>query len=439
MPRIPFRVDGWLPARGANVWFGAGSTGKTQLLLWMAAMIASRPEYRAPTWLGGTINGTGHVLILSAEDTGQQIIERLRNILHTTMGQDAAMARETSARLHVMPFLSMSEAEFRHPNASLFRLAEDRVWRASEVLTEVREYIKGWNARHDDPEDQIVGVVMDSATSMAGFDSMDEGATTNFFFYLNRMCETMKLFFTIIGHVPKGSTVPQKDPWGTAAARLRGVAIWTTAPRMVVEVRFIQEWHLKRNTVHEAKELRERLPGVRREDILVVYAAKANLQGVCRDPRYLVRVEEGAFRQVDAPKPGSTRPGDAKAQDPGKRHNASSTTPAPRSSAQQRADKEARYRPGTPIILRVIKRAYPNIAPGDYVIESLIKKTLDTMHGEEPFKARRCIVSSSGSGAGIRIGGLSWHLQQLAEAGVLTNANNRYRFARWPDPSPDEA
>lgn len=85
--------------RGPAVWFGAGSTGKTQLLLWMAAMIASRPQHRAPTWLGGTINGTGHVLILTAEDARPQIIGRLRDIVETTMGQDAAAAHETCSRI----------------------------------------------------------------------------------------------------------------------------------------------------------------------------------------------------------------------------------------------------------------------------------------------------------------------------------------------------
>lgn len=71
-------------------------------------------------------------------------------------------------------------------------------------------------------------------------------------------------------------------------------------------------------------------------------------------------------------------------------------------------------------------RGYPTIAIGDYVIESRIKATLDAMHSEEPLAGRRLIVSSSGSGENIRIGGLSWHLQQLVEAGVLTRANNRY-------------
>lgn len=64
--KTDFRIDGWLAAKGTSVWFGPGSTGKTQLLLWMASMIASTA--RPAQWLGREVHGTGHVLILSAED-----------------------------------------------------------------------------------------------------------------------------------------------------------------------------------------------------------------------------------------------------------------------------------------------------------------------------------------------------------------------------------
>lgn len=443
MPRMPFRIDGWLPARGATVWFGAGSTGKTQLLLWMAATIASRPERREPTWLGGSINGTGHVLILSAEDTSQQIIDRLRNIVRTTMGQDAATARETCARLHVMPFLSMSEDEFRHPNASLFRFAEDRVWRASGVMEEVREYIEVWNARHSDPADRIVGVVMDSATSMAGFDSMDEGATTNFFFYLGRLCETLRIFCTIIGHVPKAASVPQKNPWGTAASRLRGVAIWTTAPRMVVEVRFIQEWHTQKGgTVKENKDLRAMLPGVKREDILVVYVAKANLEGVCREPRYLVRTEQGAFEGVEAPEPHDEPAEPAGAGAPGTRKPrvVASTSRDSLSPAEQENADRAKYGPGTPLVVRAMKVAYPDIAAGELVIAEKIVAMLDEMHLKEPLEERSLVGTASGGGKiKARPGSITWHLQRLVAAGVIIKTKRRYRFVSWPDPSQDLA
>jgi hypothetical protein len=199
--RVPYRIEGWLAETGTSVWFGAGSTGKTQLMLWMAAMIASQREDRLEhVWLGGRINGTGHVLVLTAEDTREQIVGRLRDVIEHSLGQDGEAALRTCRRIHVMPFLSMTEDEFRHLSPSLFEQSpKERCWEASAVMEEVRRYVRDWNGSHDDPEERIVGVVMDSATSMAGFDSMDAQATTNFFFYLGRLCERLRIFWAIIG------------------------------------------------------------------------------------------------------------------------------------------------------------------------------------------------------------------------------------------------
>lgn len=437
--KIPFRIDGWLATRGAAVWFGAGSTGKTQLLLWMAAMIASRPEHREPTWLGGTINGTGHVLILTAEDARPQIVGRLRDIVQNTMHQSAAAAHETCSRLHVMPFLSMTEDEFGHPNASLLRFGDDRVWRPSEVMSEVRRYITQWNARHDDPEDRIVGVVMDSATSMAGFDGMEGEATTDFFFYLGRLCEALGVFFTIIGHVPKAAFVPRKDPWGSAASRLRGVAMWTTAPRMAVEVRLVQEWREKGGPYYEAEELRDLFPDVERKDFLVVYAAKANLLGVCREPRYLIRDTQGAFREVSFPAPT-----DDKGTGAGEPTPQSRAQPKTSRTAASRADRSRRveqdYTAGTDLVMQVMGVTYPDLADGQRVAADRVMKTLNAMHAEQPLPARSLVGSASGGGkTGARAGSIAWHFQKLEERGVLIKRNSRHFFVGQPDAPADHS
>ncbi len=436
-PSIPFRIDGWLAERGTAVWFGAGSTGKTQLLLWMAAMIASQPEHRQPTWLGGTINGTGHVLILTAEDTRSQIVGRLRDIVQNTMHQDAATAASTCRRLHVMPFLSMTEEEFDHPNASLLRFGEDRIWRPSGVMEEVRRYITGWNDRHDKPEDRIVGVVMDSATSMAGFDGMEGEATTNFFFYLGRLCEALGIFFTIIGHVPKAAFVPRKDPWGSAAARLRGVAMWTTAPRMAVEVRLIQEWREKRHTHYEQKGLRDLFPDLDRKDFVVVYAAKANLLGVCHEPRYLIRDQQGAFQEVTPP--DIPYPNGAEVVEPQrpaqhvKRAPRVGSTPVDKSKPRERD-----YTPGTDLVMHVITIAYPDLTEGRPVIANHVMKTLKAMHAEQPLPARMLVTTASSGGKNkARDGSIGWHFQKLEERGVLVKRNSRHFFLGWPTPLPD--
>lgn len=433
-PKVPFRIDGWLAERGPAVWFGAGSTGKTQLLLWMAAMIASRPQHRAPTWLGGTINGTGHVLILTAEDARPQIVGRLRDIVETTMGQDAAAAHETCSRLHVMPFMSMTEDEFRHPNASLLRFGDDRVWRPSEVMLEIRRYIEEWNAGHDDPEDRIVGVVLDSATSMAGFDGMEGEATTNFFFYLSRLCEALGIFFTIIGHVPKAAFVPRKDPWASAASRLRGVAMWTTAPRMAVEVRVLQEWREKGGTYREEKKLRDQFPGTDRKDFLVVYAAKANLLGVCREPRHLIRDERGAFREVTLPVSSDSEDSeDRGSPSTTKRQKKVPRATSPRAKLSDKAEIDRE--PGTKLVIRMIDVAYPDLVVGqkvaaDYVMDILIERA-----SEDP--ARALVTCASGGGEKARPGSIGWHFVQLEKRGVLLKRNRRHVFVRRPEESAD--
>jgi len=439
-PTIPFRIDGWLAAQGAAVWFGAGSTGKTQLLLWMAAMIASRPEHRAPTWLGGKINNTGHVLILTAEDARPQIVGRLRDIVQNTMHQSAAVAHETCSRLHVMPFLSMTEDEFGHPNASLLRFGDDRVWRPSEVMAEVRRYITEWNARHDDPEDRIVGVVMDSATSMAGFDGMEGEATTNFFFYLGRLCEALGVFFTIIGHVPKAAFVPRKDPWGSAASRLRGVAMWTTAPRMAVEVRLLQEWREKGGPYKEAPKLRELFPDIERKDFLVIYAAKANLLGVCREPRYLIRDERGAFREVELPfASDGASVGDSEPKPSKSRLKPKASKPA--STLSDQLDRPKRdYKSGTDLVMKMIGVTYPDLAKDKMVAIDRVMKTLKQMHAKQAEPARKLVTSASGGGeTKPRPGSISWHFKQLEERGVLIKRDSRHFYVGRTDAPTDQA
>ncbi len=279
--KVEWRVQGWLAETGTSVWYGAGSTGKTQLMLWMAAMIASRPEDRhEQIWLGARIKGTGHVLILTAEDTREQIMMRLRDVVTHSMRQDGPARQRTCSRLHIMPFLSMSEREFRHPNPSLLQQDKERVWGPSDVMLEIERYVREWNRLHPDEEERIVGVVMDSATSMAGFDSLDAQATTNFFFYLGRLCERLRIFWAVIGHTPKVTSIPRLTARETATSRLRGVAMWTTAPRLTVEVRLIQEWRKGVRVDPEAPALRAWLGGhVRKENILVVYVARLRALG----------------------------------------------------------------------------------------------------------------------------------------------------------------
>ncbi len=246
-------------------------------------------------------------LILTAEDARPQIVGRLRDIVQNTMHQSAAVAHETCSRLHVMPFLSMTEDEFGHPNASLLRFGD------VPRLASLRGHGRGsplhheWNARHDDPEDRIVGVVMDSATSMAGFDGMEGEATTNFFFYLGRLCEALGVCFTIIGHVRRRLSSP---------ARIRGAAPHPAARRC----------HVDDGTANGGRGAPD--PGVAREGRAPItrrrsFATSSPISsartssssmpprpicsGSAAKPRYLIRDAQGAFREVSLPAPPMTR------------------------------------------------------------------------------------------------------------------------------------
>lgn len=438
--KVDYRIDGWLAERGTSVWFGAGSTGKTQLMLWMAAMIASHPEdRREQTWLGGAIRGTGHVLILTAEDTREQIIGRLRDVVTHSMGQDEAARERTCARLHVMPFLSMSEDEFKLPNPSLLELDDTRVWSPSPVMLEIRRYVEEWNRLNRVPEDQIVGVVMDSATSMSGFDSLDAQATTNFFFYLGRLCENLRIFWAVIGHTPKTTSIPRNSARETAPSRLRGVAMWTTAPRLTVEVRLIQEWRVGRSVHREAPALRDWLGDrVSKENLLVVYVAKANLKGARKEERFLARMSRGAFIDVtDQPdevlssgalgacgEPGTivgvgTTP---RWGPPSSAGSPISTTRAPR-LGRPRVDP-ADYARGTDLVLELIREGYAASGAEQRVSANRLRASLAARIGADPRTS--FVTSASGGGKSApRPGAINWHLDQLREKGVL-HKHGRY-------------
>lgn len=447
---VPYRIQGWLAKRGTSVWFGAGSTGKTQLMLWMAATIASRPEDRPdPTWLGGQVHGTGHVLILTAEDTREQVLERLRDVVTHSMGQNEAARQRTLSRLHVMPFLSMSETEFKLPNPSLLELNDKRIWSPSEVMIEIRRYISEWNRMHPAPEDRIVGVVMDSATSMSGFDSLDAPATTNFFFYLGRLCERLRIFWAVIGHTPKTAAVPRDNARETATSRLRGVAMWTTAPRMTVEVRLIQEWRSRQGTRLEAPELRTWLGRrVAREDLLVVYVAKANLKGAQRSERYLVRMKRGAFLDVtDRPDHllrsgllgadgGDRADGDDLIGDPSAVGEARPTAKRGNGGATKRKGRKpldpARYHPGTALVLEIVRDACLERGPDvSFSINGLERAARSRAASDG--RAALVLRAWGGGLKGSRPGSINWHVERLVAASLLVKQSRTYRLTAAPD------
>lgn len=423
-----YLIDGILPRTGASVWFGAGSTGKTQVLIWMATAIAPSRSH-VPAWLGHAINGTGHVVILSAEDTREQLYMRLRSVLTEMHGLSEDLAREVCSRIHVMPFISMTEEEFDRPNPSLF--SSEGAWGPSETMKAIRVFITDWNKVAERPEDRIVGVVMDSATSMAGFDSNAADAVTNFFFYMNRLCQALDIFWIIIGHTPKAPRFDPNDPDIDAAARLRGVALWTTAPRTTIEVRLAQGPRFrgnkpakgKKTAPFEAKPVLDAGLAASADEVVIVRLAKSNFHDSHRGKHFLVRRPGGMFEDVT--------------------HRLSP-------EAVDEADEE----PDDEVIAAAV-----TLEDGTYAMWQLICALTDAKAGEAVsahalwqkreehigaipnLKTIKAIGNTDGM---PREGALNWHLERLRHHRLLIKHGRPYKIAQdakaiagslWPDRS----
>lgn len=299
---MEWTVIDWLPRTGASVWFGPGATGKTQLLLSLALSLAGQGDERPRAWLGAKIARRGQILVLSAEDTHEHLLKRLGRLAKALYPQAAEDARRACSRIHLMSFLSMSENEFPQDAPTLFRRSPAKGWEPHERLLGIRHFIEEYNRPlAEDSDERIIGVVMDSATSMAGFESTDSDAATNLFFYLNRMCRKLDIFWSIIGHTQKAPNVDPARPRANSVARLRGSAMWSTAPRMVVEVRPACDVPPKKGPRRsETSPFRKVRPGALSRDMLIVDVAKANVPIGSHEPRYLIRNEDGVLEDVSA-------------------------------------------------------------------------------------------------------------------------------------------
>ena len=293
-----FAVDGLVPSTGVSMWFGPGSTGKTQMLLWLAAHIAAPADLGPRDWLGARIQKRGHVLLLSAEDIREHIFVRIGGMAKAMKAQFPQIDEHRLCdRIHVIPFLSLDEDEFAEKSPSLFEGRRNQ-WQPSPTLLGVEQLIDTWNADHG-ADDQIVAVIMDSAVSMSGFELTDTEATTEFLFRINRVSNRQGVFWAIVGHTPKGAGI-KNDPLQGAADRLRGSAMWSTTPRTVVELRIASD-------TEDLTDIQRAFPSLGRRDIVVANVVKSNSKGADFKPRVLRRLSEGAFEDLTADYPDVCR------------------------------------------------------------------------------------------------------------------------------------
>ncbi len=264
---------------------------------------------------------------------------------------------------------------------------------------------------------------------MAGFDSLDALATTNFFFYLGRVCERLRIFWSIIGHTPKSAPIPKHNARATATSRLRGVAMWTTAPRMTVEVRHIQEWGSDpKKKVQEEPELRTRLPQhFRKEDILVVCVAKANLLGAHREERFLVRSGKGAFVDVTdgneglSPEDLISPPDKAvpSAPSPAIEDDTTSAVEAKPSATVSKQD-DTDYSAGTELVVDLLRMTYQDIEVGQKISANRLYLEMRQWCDIPLTPAAKLVKKPWGGGKKpARLGGVNWHLDRLCDRGLF--------------------
>ncbi len=277
-------VEGMLPATGASVWFGEGSVGKTQLLLWLAAHLAATGPEAPSHWLGRRIARRGQILVVSVEDLAEHLALRVDTILAGMKAERPGLDVEAiRRRIHLLAYLSLDDDEFAGSDPSLYRRRSDGRWRPTRTLKRIEDFVAEWNAVN--PADPIIGVIVDSAVSMSGFDLANTEATTNLLFRLNRESRRSGIFWAIIGHVVKTTRRDAGDPEAGAVGRLRGSAMWSTTPRTVVEVRFpVQD--------EDADALKALSPKPGHREILYVTVVKANSRGADFERRVLRRRDE---------------------------------------------------------------------------------------------------------------------------------------------------
>lgn len=288
----------------------------------------------------------------------------------------------------------------------------------SETMKAIRVFITDWNKGAERPEDRILGVVMDSATSMAGFDSNAADAVTNFFFYMNRLCQALDIFWIIIGHTPKAPRFDPNDPDIDAAARLRGVALWTTAPRTTIEVRLAQGPRFrgnkpakgKKTAPFEAKPVLDAGLAVSADEVVIVRLAKSNFHDSHRGKHFLVRRPGGMFEDVT--------------------HRLS---PEAVDEADEEPDDEViepavTLEDGTYAMWQLIC-ALTDAKAGEAVSANALSKKLEEHIGAIPNLKTIKAIGTTTDGM-PRKGALNWHLERLRDQGLLIKHGRPYKIAQ---------
>lgn len=301
-----YAIEGLVPRGASTVWFGESAIGKTMVALWKALSIAAVGPNRPTHWCGQPIRRRGIVIFYSGEDSLMEGRDRLREIASLLIGLKGDELEDTVNRVFFVNPSDLDEDDFSGEDASLFEKENGR-WYASGNAEGIRASIQRINEEATRPEDRVAGVIQDSATSVSGFDAMEGEAVSRYFFWVNSICRQNDLFWLVLGHIAQEAKVDPHAPEYRARYRLRGVVVWITAPRLVIEVRVPFGAHNSKPGWNECLEAMQRQVATKPEHLLTVTVVKANVKDACKRKIWLRWSDESILRDVTEDMTGVAR------------------------------------------------------------------------------------------------------------------------------------
>ena len=235
---VAYDILGLRSQTGFDFDFGAGGIGKTGGKV-SQCMALVGDDGKSQDWMGLPLgNRRGVVVYYTAEDE----LTVLNSIITDVLVHDydyltpLEQAHRFSRILPICP-VSMTREEFPENRLSLFRF--DRAlgdWRPTSVFDSLFHTIDCWNASHG-RDDQVIGLVIDSWTTVAGGTADDPHLSSVAPVELNRCAIERGIWINAIGHTQKDPKIDRFDPDANAEQRFRGSANLNTSVRQTNEWR----------------------------------------------------------------------------------------------------------------------------------------------------------------------------------------------------------
>lgn len=235
---VAYDILGLRSQTGFDFDFGAGGIGKTGGKISQCLSLVG-DDGKILDWMGLPLGDRrGVIVYYTAEDELPVFNSIATDVLvhdfeHLTPKEKA---HRFSRLLPICP-VSMTREEFPENRLSLFRF--DRAlgdWTPTSVFDSLFHTIDSWNASHG-RDDQVIGLVIDSWTTVAGGTADDPHLSSVAPVELNRCAIERGIWINAIGHTQKDPKIDRFDPDANAEQRFRGSANLNTSVRQTNEWR----------------------------------------------------------------------------------------------------------------------------------------------------------------------------------------------------------